>query len=514
MKLKRILCLCLACAFCVLPLWSCDGGGSGDGGDGGGLNEDGSVNWDEVDFKGATLRFGISTDTASGGTFKPAKDYLAGPDKQSTDEVLKKVVARNSKAEADLGMKVEYLEINAGGGYNEVQADIKTRVLGSSTDSPDIYNNDMRAFTYAMVEGYLMNVANPTDKSGNELTSYFDFENDCWNYEFMREMTFDTRKVYVLAGDFHIDMVRMAQVLFVNKTMFNQNAQALGFQSVDDFYDYVDSGVWDYDMLVNMCDVIWQDDGTTKNKTDLEDSRVGFVSNERLYFNFVPSTGVTTFYMDKDGTPKLVDDIDEMNRMGAKLRQIWYSGYTGDGIVHEGGLDCIDKFMQENVLIAPSMMGELESDQLRNVEFDKGLVPIPKYDSKRQEDYHTMVEMYAELSAILVNAPSFTRASAYLQYINEQSDDVLNEYYNFSLKFKYNDDPAIRKMIDLVYETIDSPFGIWYEAVILDYVDGESTSQNLHWAISTNALSSFYEANKTAYRKALEKVLEKFAKLP
>ena len=508
MTMKRILCLLLCCVFFVVPLWSCEGDG-GDEGGGGGLNEDGSVNWEAVDFKGATLRFGVSIDSASGGTFKITKDYLAGPDKESTDEVMKKVVARNNKVENDLGMKVEYMEINADGGYGEVQADIKTRVLGSSTDSPDVYNNDMRAFTYAMVEGYLMNVNNPAGA-----TSYFDFENDCWNYEFMREMTFDTSKVYVLAGDFHIDMVRMAQVLFVNKTMFNQNASALGFKDVDEFYDYVDSGVWDYDMLVNMCDAIWKDDGTDKNKTDLSDSRIGFVSNERLYFNFVPSTGVTTFYMDKDGTPKLIDDIDEMNRMGAKLRQIWYSGYTGDGIVHESGLNCITIFMQENVLFAPSMMGELESDGLRNVNFDKGLVPIPKYDAKRQSDYHTMVEMYAELSAILVNAPSFTRASAYLQYINEQSADVLNEYYNFSLKFKYNDDPAIRKMIDLVYDTIDSPFGIWYEAVILDYVDGDKTTQNLHWAISTNALSSFYDANKVAYRKALEKVLTTFAKVP
>lgn len=115
-----------------------------------------------------------------------------------------------------------------------------------------------------------------------------------------------------------------------------------------------------------------------------------------------------------EGTPKLIEDIDEMNRMGDKLRQIWSMKGTGDGVYSENGLDCISAFMQGNVLFAPATLGELESDELRGVDFDKGIVPLPKYDYRRQDAYHTMIEMYAELSAILVNAPSFTRASAYL----------------------------------------------------------------------------------------------------
>ena len=91
MTFKRLLALLLVFSFCLLPLWSCDGEGS-DEGDGGGLNDDGTVNWDEVDFKGTTVKFAISAAQDTEVTFGPANVYLGGPDSASTDEVLKKVL--------------------------------------------------------------------------------------------------------------------------------------------------------------------------------------------------------------------------------------------------------------------------------------------------------------------------------------------------------------------------------------------------------------------------------------
>lgn len=522
MKFTKILCLLLCFTFLVVPLWSCDEGSDNGGNtDGGGFNDDGTVSWENVDFGGATLTFGISSSKESGGTFKPAKDYLMGPDSTSTDEVLKKVVQRNTKVKNDLKMNVEYLLIDVGD-YPGVQADILERVtVGARGDVPDVYNNDLRAYTFALLEGQLTNVVTPRDSKGNDLTSYFDFTNDCWYYDYMKEFTLDTSKLYVLAGDFHLDMIRMAQVLMVNKTMFNENlgkfAEAgLPFKEIGDFYKNVIAGDWDYDMLTSLCHAVHVDDGDTKDVTDLGDSAIGFVSNIRLYFNFVPSTGMNTYYMDENGTPRFIDDayLYEMEQMAEKLRTIWAygDGNKKEGLYHEDGMDCVATFMKGGVLFAPTMLGELESEQLRDTSFEKGLVPIPKYDRRRQDDYHTMVESYGEISAILINAPSFTRASAYLQYVNEQSGDVMTEYYEKSLKFKYNSDKSIRSMIDLIYETIDSPFEIWFETAIMTKASIEA-KDNLHFAIAKDELSAFYDANKEAYRNGLNKVLSDFASI-
>ncbi len=511
MSKVRWLSLLLALMLLASVFVSCDGDGGGGNVDGGGISDDGSVSWDEVDFKGSTLRYAVSVHERSGGTFQPAYAYLKGPDASTTDEVMKKVISRNTLVEEDLNLKVEYVEVSPS--YSQIVENIKGYVLGSAEDSPDLYTNDMGPMCDALVEGYFFNIATPTDRDGNPLTSYFDFANSVWHYDFMSDLSLDKSKVYLLASDYHIDIVRCAYVLFVNKTMFDQNAKSLGAGSTAEFYEYVLDGIWDYDMLADMCRSIWKDDGATKNLPDKKDSRMGLLIDKTVYWSFIPSTGISTYYMGEDGKPKMIEDIDEMNRMGAKVRMIWENGgIPHDGIYYESDLDCTSSFMQGKALFVPSLLGELESEEFRDVSFDKGLVPMPKYDSGRQESYHTMHSVTAELSAILITSQSFSAASAYMQYMAENSRPVLTEYYEFSLKFKYNDDPAIRSMIDLVYGSVDSPFGMHFENIIFRYLS-EEHDMNLHYAISINSLGTFYDQWKGPYRAALDKAITEFAKI-
>lgn len=512
MNKKKLLALLLACVLFVCPLWSC-GGDGGDVVDGGGLNDDGTVNWEEVDFKGTTLKYAISVNQNAEVTYGPSNVYIEGPDSTTTDEVLKKVKARNTKVEGDLNIKIEYDHIDEW--YDGVFDDLKMKVTGSSSDAPDLYNNDTYGLNRALIAGYLMNVADPVGAKGEELDSYFDFDYEGWNYDFMSGATLDSSKVYLLVGDYHLDVIRMAWVLYVNKTMFNQNATSLGLgaSEIADFYRYVLAGVWDYDMMADLCRKIWQDNGTSKDRTDAEDGRVGLAINHVSMGIFASSTCLTTFQLDEDGKATVIDDINDFNIMAGKARQIQDASKTGDGIYYEFDvLSSTDHFMGGNFLFAHSVMGELESDEMRDVSFEKGLVPLPKYSQERQEDYHTMVHDQAEVTAILVTVQNFSCASAFMQYANEASREVLEEYYEFSLKFKYNEDPAIRKMIDLVYDSIDKPFGMQFQNIILEYAPEGVTG--LGAGIATNTVSSIFDANRSAYRAALDKALEGFSKVP
>ncbi len=508
MKKTRLLALLLACLFLVLPLASCDGD-SGDDVDAGGIGDDGKVSWDEVDFKGSTMKYAISTITSSGATFPAAYNYLKGPDESSTDEVFKKVLQRNSLVESTLNLKIEYDKMDVSG-QASISDDVEMKVLGSSEDAPDLYTNDLVGLRKSVLAGHLMNVVDPTDKDGNPITSYFDFTLNSWKYDFMSECTYDKSKVYLLAGDYHIDMVRSAYVLYVNKTMFNQNASSLGAKNIEEFYEYVIDGIWDYKMLTDMSRKIWKDDGDWVSRADALDTRVGVAINHWSYLVFPSSTGVVTFYLDEDGHPRLIDSIDEMYRMGTAYNTIKSSASVGDGVYYEKEeKTSVEHFMTGRPLFAQGLLGELESQELRDLPFDKGLVPIPKYDNSRQDDYYTMIRANAEVSCVLLNAPSFSKASAYLQFINENSRDVLTEYYEFQLKFKYNDDPAIRSMIDCVYDTIGSPFDMHFTELVLLRDDLE----NLTYAFSTNQLSAFYDRYKDAYQHALDGVIEDFAKI-
>ena len=512
MNKKRLLAFLLACIFLVCPLASC-GTDEDDENDGGGIGEDGSINWDDVDFSGATLKYAISVNQNEEVTYGPSNLYLEGPDGTTTDEVLKKVKIRNNQVEKDLNVKIVYDHVDKW--YDGVFEDLSLKVKGSAEDAPDLYNNDTYGLNRAILAGLLMNVNNPTNGKGEELTSYFDFDYEGWNYDFMQGATLDSSKVYLLVGDYHLDVIRMAWVLYVNKTMFDQNAQALnlGVSEVSGFYKYVLNGIWDYDMMVDICRKIWQDDGESKERADAKDSRVGLAINHVSMGIFSSSTCVTTFYLDKDGKASLIDGIDEMNRMASKARLIKDNYRNGDGIYYEYDvISSTNYFTDANFLFAHSVLGEMESKAMREVKFEKGLVPLPKYDNSRQEKYHTMVHDQAEVTAIPVTVRNFAAASAFMQYANELSRPVLEEYYEYSLKFKYNEDPAIRSMIDLVYDTIDKPFGMQFKTLILEYAPSEVS--DLSSGIASNSISTLYDSNRDAYRTALNKALEAFNKLP
>jgi len=516
MKLTKLLSLLLVCVFVLTPVLCSCGGDDGGVDDGGDRGADGS--WDGVDFEGSTLSICVSANQDSEVTFPAADIYTKGPDAVTTEEVQKKVLARNERVATMLGLNVEYSTRDLA--YSEVLDDISKLVQGAAEDAPDIYNNDMYGLTRAMVAGYLWNVKNPgTDVEGNEVKNYFDFTYDGWNYEYMKGMTFDQEKLYILAGDYFLDLVRMAWVLYVNVDMFNENAAALDYEDVNHFYEYVAAGVWDYEMMRDICRKIWNDNGNERGKTDKNDSRIGLAINHVSDGIFISATGVTTFYQDENYTPRVMADIGTYNLMASELRAI-ISGNgasnakmeTGDGIYYEQlVLSSTEYFFDGNFLFAMSVLGELESPAMRDVTFQKGLVPLPKWDEQRQERYHTMAHDQAELGAILNNAKSFGRASAYMQAVNEESKDVLHEYYEKGLKFKYSEDKGIRTMIDLVYNTIDSPFGMQLSSLIT--ANASQTLVGMASAATDNKVASTFGSEKQAYDSALSATLESFAKL-
>ena len=513
MNFKKALCLCLASCLLLLAFTACtpDSGETKDPGD----RVNGS--WDGVDFGGDTVRISISANQDYEVTFPACDIYTQGPDGSTTDEIQKKVLIRNQKVEQLLNLKAIYDRTDLD--YNEVLDDIEKKVLSNAENTPDVYNNDMYGILRAMPKGYFWNVLDP----GENGKSFFDFSYDGWNYDFMKGLTFDQNKMYVLAGDYFLDMIRMAWVLYVNADHFNANGVSLGYGNINEFYEYVAAGIWDWDDLTTISSSVWKDT-SKKNTVDKDDELIGLAINHVSDYIFMGSSGVTVFYQDKSFTPHCIDGIDQFMRMGTELRSIMEGKgnqttdtTTGRGILFENKvITSTEYFFNGNVLFAMSVLGELESTAMRGVEFAKGLVPVPKWNEQEQEDYHTMVHDQTEIAVIFSNAPSFTKASAFMQAANEESRDVLHEYYEKGLKFKYSDDKNIRTMIDLIHDTIDNPFGLHMPAIIATYFG--NGSNNWMWTGTCfgaldNTVASTFGSEKQAYQTALTKALADFAAL-
>ena len=505
MKKTRIISLLLVLVLCLGVLASC--GGTSEVQNDGGDRVNGS--WDGVDFGGQQVNFCISINQYVECSFPAASVYTKGPDTAGSNEVAKEVLARNAAAQEQLGVTINYSTKDLT--YDKIHEDIRAIVQTSAKNSPDIYNNDMYGLSRAMVDGLLWNVKNP----GDDVKNYFDFEAEGWYTEFMKGCTFDQAKVYLFAGDYFIDMIRMAWIVLVNNDLFEQNLKKMPTwcdEGVTTFYDFIADGFWDLDALADISERVFTEGaGGLAGETEKTDNLVGFAMNHVTDWILSASSEVTLYYQDKANNyaPKVMQTIDTYQKVADKYTAM--AETPGVYWEHEvkTSTDC---FLQGNFLFAMSRLGEMESSVLRDFNMSKGLIPVPKWDYDYQEEYHTVVHDQAEVGCILNTAQAYSAASALMQYLNEESDQVVYTYYEKGLKYKYNDDANAREMMDIVRDSTDSPFG-WQIGVLCQTLYTGSGSLHGMWIEESKTCASTFASEKDAYNDCMAKMIEKFAAL-
>ncbi len=437
----------------------------------------------------------------------------------------KKVLARNKKVAEDLNIKIEWQTKDLW--YDEIYADVEQLVANDATDAPDVYNNDIYALTSCMLGGYLWNVSDPgLDAKGNEVKSYFDFANDCWYKEYMEGSSFSKDKLYMTVGDYNIDIIRFAWVFFVNIELWDAAFSKTEYGTYENMCEYIeDTEDWFYDDIILLSGIAHNDaGGTVAEKADINDAQIGCCFNALGQRIFVWGSGVSIFEWTKGGketkpgvgTPALIphNEISPFVALGNKYTEL----YNAKGVLPLGTVkDSTTKFMDGNIVMAMAELGEMESAEMRNTKFNRGILPFPRYKREYTDGISTVVHDQAEVDVILNNARNFSMASAFLQYINEKSTEILNTYYEEVLKFKYNESPGARKMIDIVHDSVDTPFDSVMSGKIFggltDVTQFYTYFQDDARANRDSTLSSEYQGFRDAVQTHLNVMLEDFAKL-
>ena len=393
--------------------------------------------------------------------------------------------------------------------------------MGAAEDAPDVVDNDIYGLTRAMLNGYLWNVKNPgKDWKGNDVYSYFDFSHEGWYTEYMSGASLDPEKLYLLAGDANVDILRYAWVLFTNVDRFNETYRDTDYGTYEDFCMYItEANEFYYEDMITLAKIGWHDT-TNRGVTDLTDEQIGVCFNNLCPRIFLFGSGLSMVEWSGGsfgvGAPSVVKPGSEGANQLASLSELYTTIFNSEGVHYINDvLPSTTAFFNGNIILTTAMLGEMESSQMRGTQFERGILPCPQYN-RSAPGFRTIVHDQAEISVILNNASSFTMASAYLQFINEESADVLKEYYEKGLKFKYNESKTTREMIDFVKDHIDSPF----DSVFATYICGTSTvAQELYGVIQSmasqnkNAFASTFNANQGSYQASLEAILEKMAAL-
>ncbi|MBO7170475.1 MAG: hypothetical protein J6W28_04775 [Clostridia bacterium] len=542
--MKKILCLFLAVFLLCASLVACND--SVEPIDGGDKNGD----WKNLDFGGATLTVSIANNETKKVTFQSASVYTKGPDNAATSEpVQKKVLARNKKVCDDMNMTVAYQQTNWVNGEGEsILSQLEKLVAGDAADAPDVFNNSCGSMFQGMLNGYFWNVTNPgRDAAGNVVKNYFDLAHECWYSAYMDGATLSKDKQYILVGDYNIDIVRWAWVLFVNIDRWD--ATFGSFTEEDGYYNFrnyeaacdfiADTQDWFFDDLIALGDIA-HTDGTDqagqKDKADLTDEQIGvFLSPMASFLFSYYGTGCSVFSWTKngkaveecEGVPSMTDDVSTLVEAGMKFTELYNakSVYNFPFWSWTAEQDCVKEFMNDKAIMATGTLGELESPEMRNTSFKRGILPPPRY-GRAASDLITIVGTMAEVSAILNNAKSFALASAYLQYVNEESTEILDFYYEDVLKFKYNESPGARKMIDLITDSVASPCekllsltvsrragseGHLTDKIkdveVFFLIDAQKNNPN------TSTVRSSYDAQRDVMQAALEEIYANFEQL-
>ena len=406
--------------------------------------------------------------------------YLAGEDPNAIEEIDTMVADRNAAAEIETNIQVTYQyydDVNDYGWGQTIDV-MQTDVNSGSTKIPDMYCNFQYDLMGASLKGTFANLK--STKYNYQGVNYFEFLEDGWYqeydadnysvgymYEYMQSTTLNEDKMYILASDYFVDLVRAFYVVPVHIGLLEANGAEItgdldgdGKFTIEDFYQEVKDRKWTYNKVVEYSAKVYDD--TNKDGAKNLGDTIGFA-----VCNGVPAAGIlyTTNievieWDEKDGkyiypaeSPALYNLFDAIKNLIAQTGVVYDSKKVDNIDAH---LRIRKEFVENNVLFGNIIqVSSLEYTGYQQLKAAAGfgVVPVPLYheiEEGSDENYLTSIHNVGRPGAISSATRKFAECTAFLNYQSEfrgdpddvDSNDILTQYYNFKLQYDVADGSA------------------------------------------------------------------------
>ncbi len=433
---------------------------------------------DNMDFAGATINvFYFGQETSA---------QYDGPAELTGDVVKDALYNRNLSVEERLNVKFNW--VKGPDDWNGFPAEVQNLLQAGASDYDIIIEENSRLFQQS-IQGYFYDLMTKP---------YIDLEQPWWYNELMAESSLDNSKRYFLTGDICLSTLFGASAVFFNKDMY-----ADYFGSVDDLYQKVLDGGWTVDALMEYCRGV---------ATDLNGDGV-YDDNDLLGFRYeqwgIPnymsmSTGLSYITRDSEGFPVLDIYNEQSVTWADKLYKLLYT----DNMAIAGSRTV--SFQNSTSLFLLSFLST--AHDLRDTEFAYGLLPYPKL-SEDLEYFSGAATANGCGVAVPVSAPGEKLDATYaaIEALCAQAyRTVTPAWYETALKIKYVDNAIDAQMVDLIYETIRSPF-----IMIADKALGTGSvfTHAVFGAASEGTFTSYWESNQKTFTANLAKAIEDYKSL-
>ncbi|MCL1858996.1 MAG: hypothetical protein FWF92_07145 [Oscillospiraceae bacterium] len=329
--------------------------------------------------------------------------------------------------------------------------------------------------------------------------TYIDTEKPWWDSNSAKDLSI-AYKVFGVASD-----MTLMDKDSTSAMVFNKKLQA--DYGIENLYALVNSGKWTLDKLLELCKIVSIDVDGNGIRDDKD--AYGILYQRDTMTSFLSGCGEFVGGKDENDLPVLTLNTPKALEVLDKLYDILYDDqycfhvmkfFDPKGIDFTEGMNGI--FHDDRALFMWIRMADVEN--LRSMDTDFGILPIPKYD-EQQTNYLQTVNPYVGLvMSVPQSAESIENSSAVLEYMSYESKYILQPaYYDVVLNTKIARDEESSKMLDIIFGNRAYDIGD-----VFDFNGLGSDVINMSMTFDRNIVSK-YEKKESGAIKAIDKLLEK-----
>lgn len=316
---------------------------------------------------------------------------------------------------------------------------------------------------------------------------YLNFENPWWNQAYKENLTIGG-KTYLAFGDLFFEAaIYNVHLMYFNKDLCDENNIEYPYQAVKD-------GKWTMDYLLTMVEGVSRDlDGDGDMD---ENDQWGLVHSPIQSSIMFYTAGFHVVSFDEEGYPYLdmyseefVNFYEKLYALDYKSNDIWTNSQAQETANFE-------MFVAGNTLLSSHFL--TATPTLRNVDFEVGILPYPKYTE--DSEYIN----WPSGGNFLLGVPSVLNPNDYdfigvvLEALAAKGYQYVRPaLYDVTLQGKLARDPESRDMLDLIFDTMSVDFG-WIH----------TGSSGLGWFVNSCLDSKL--ANISSFYKRMEKRAENY----
>ena len=393
---------------------------------------------------------------------------------EGTGDVLSDAVYnRNLTVEERLGIKLEVKKMPGTFAVRNEWFNVLRAAVQANDNSIDMATVYISQGAPLITEGLFLNLLN---------VEYLDLDKPWWNSSFNEEMTMYDQ-LYATVGDYMLSMTSMTVATFFNKDLLAE------IYPNEKLYDAVYEGKWTLDYLMNLSSGVYSDLNGDGKKD--EGDRYGY----RTKRDTVPgdswpiALGIYATTKNEKGIPELSFYNERTVNAFEKLETL----YTAPGTIVGNG-----DFLGGKVLFYNQQFAL--TDDLRDMEDEYGILPMPKYD-EAQEEYATIPQNGHSMVTITKTTRNKEMVGAAVELLGAESyRQVTPVYFETTMKSKYLRSSDDAKMFDLIMDTVKFNFGYVWSAKKIGNVAQLMRDPSIN-------IASTYASKEASYKTNLQKLL-------